>query len=169
DNWHDLDTCWSRRFLQEAKNILDPTSFEILKRKDTKQNRGNEKKDKTELEILSKIPPSIHYPKLDKSTTTTSSRSARTPFRVESWTSFIERVPNEEDVRGALKNNILDNLNIISTSKTTDRGIQENFERRQHLKTLWVLNINDEESLDERYEKDLRKKKTVKSLLQILA
>ncbi|CAG8529719.1 4399_t:CDS:10 [Ambispora gerdemannii] len=76
----------------------------------------------------------------DKSTITTKSTTARTPFSVESWTSFfkevqfddnIRRYPqpsfknydksydisNEEDVRGALKNNVFDNLHIITTSQ----------------------------------------------------
>ncbi|CAG8766851.1 21630_t:CDS:2, partial [Gigaspora rosea] len=44
------------------------------------QEKEKRTKDKTELEILSKIPPSIRYSKLDKSTTFTSSRSACTPF-----------------------------------------------------------------------------------------
>ncbi|CAG8847323.1 5561_t:CDS:2, partial [Racocetra persica] len=161
------------------KENVDPTSKELEKKK---------KRKKTELEVLSNIPPSIHYPKLDKSTSTTKASTARTPFPVMSWTSFIEEVrshqfnnthrryppplfkkynktydiSNEEDVRCALKNNILDNLNIITSSQqpvevykriskedNVSGGPDFIYKRVGRLllevevKTLWVLNIKD--------------------------
>ncbi|CAG8794461.1 19058_t:CDS:2, partial [Dentiscutata erythropus] len=83
---------------------------------------------------------------------------------------------NEEDVQSALKNNILDNLNIISTarqpteaykriSKEDDVIGHPDFVYKRvgkllliiEVKTFWVFNISNEVSLNERYQKDLKK------------
>lgn len=156
------------------------------------------------MEFLSIIPPPIHYPDLDKSTTTTKSTTARTPSPVKLWKSFIGEVQsyqfddsikqyprpsfktynepydisNEEDVRGALKNNIFDNLHIITTSRRPievfkriskeDNVIGEpDFIYKRvgklllpiEVKTLWVLYLESDEPLHERYEEDLKRKK----------
>ncbi|CAG8725921.1 4783_t:CDS:2, partial [Funneliformis mosseae] len=102
-----------------------------LRKKRKKQNQMK----KTELELLSTIPPPIYgasvyideapyYPDFDKSTSTIKSSTARTPLPIKCWASFFDEtydkgydISNEEDVRGALKNNLLDNLNIITASR----------------------------------------------------
>ncbi|RIB08087.1 hypothetical protein C2G38_2212545 [Gigaspora rosea] len=103
----------------------------------TSDKKEKRTKDKTELEILSKIPPSIRYSKLDKSTTFTSSRSACTPFEYKVGPS------NEED-----KTTLLVTLIYVGRFLLT-------------IEVKTRFKYNNEESLDERYEKDL-KKKTVK-------
>ncbi|CAG8601406.1 2617_t:CDS:2 [Diversispora eburnea] len=184
--------------IEEEKENIVPTSSELRKKR--KKQRQTYK---TELEVLSTIPPPIYYPDLDKCTTTTKSTTARKPFPVESWTSFLDEVQsyelddkikqyprpsfktydksydisNEEDVRGALKNNIFDNLHIITTSqqqieffkriskednvKGDPDFIYKNINELLiiiEVKTLWVLYLEDSESLHEKYKEDLRRK-----------
>lgn len=97
-------------------------------------------KVKTEVEVLSEMPPSIYFPDLKKRTNTTISSYSHTPYPVRNWSSFIEEVQslkfnktskrykrpkfhqyndvddisNEEDVRQALSVNVLENLNKIT-------------------------------------------------------
>ncbi|CAG8553579.1 3183_t:CDS:2, partial [Racocetra persica] len=182
----------------EKENLDKSTMTENNKRK--KQKRGS----KTELEFLSKIPPPIYYPNLDKGTTTTISPISRTPSSVKLWSSFLNSVKshqfdsnakqyasprfkdynqiynisNEEDVRGALKNNILDNLHILTTSRNPvevfkriakeDNIIGEpDFIYKQanklllivEVKTLWVLYLDNEEQLHTKFNEVLEKRK----------
>ncbi|CAG8489624.1 538_t:CDS:2 [Funneliformis mosseae] len=87
----------------------------MRKRKSTSTHRKKQDQSKkTELEFLSTIPPTIFYPDLEKSTSTTKSSTARTSLPIYDKSYVIS---NEDDVRGALKNNLLDNLNIITASR----------------------------------------------------
>ncbi|CAG8562636.1 4256_t:CDS:2 [Scutellospora calospora] len=172
-----------------------------LKEKSKKRKRTV----KTEFELLTTTPPPIYYPDLDKSTTTTKSSTARTPSPVKLWDSFLEEanlyqfddnikkyprptfksynkpydISNEEDVRGALKNNIFDNIHIITTSRQPievfkriskdDNVIGEPdfiYGRIGKLllpievKTFWILYLEGNESLHERYEEDLKRERS---------
>ncbi|CAI2189768.1 9503_t:CDS:2 [Funneliformis geosporum] len=232
--WFYLDDIWSIKFLKEAENLeSNEINFDdlketvntersqhkkflqtfwkgVIKECEKKNQPATEPKKKgkkqrlTELEFLSAIPPTIYYPDLDKSTTTTKSSTARTPSPVKLWNSFLEEVnsyqlddnikrysrpifksydksydiSNEEDVRGALKNNVFDNLHIITTSRQPievfkriskeDNVIGEpDFIYKRigklllpiEVKTLWVLYLEGDESLHKRYEYDLERKK----------
>ncbi|CAG8639936.1 2043_t:CDS:2, partial [Cetraspora pellucida] len=139
DNWHDLDIAWAKNFLK-AKKIIDQKAYVALKEKVRflfdkgrieRGDQGTRKREftklpkkrrrrravKTELELLSIIPLPIHYPDLDKSTTTTKSTTAQTP--------------------------------------TNDF---QNFTEDGEVKTFWVLYLDDDEKLHERYEEDLKRK-----------
>src|SRR5205085_995884 len=88
-------------------------------------------------------------------------------------------ISNEEDVRDALKHNIFDNLHFITMSQQPTEVFKRiskednvdgspDFIYKQfgklllmiEVKTLWVLYLEDNESLHKKYEKDLKRKES---------
>ncbi|CAG8575390.1 15012_t:CDS:2, partial [Acaulospora morrowiae] len=131
------------RFIKEFKKHKKDREASEKKNQIPGSAGSENKKRKTEAELLMVVPPRIRYPKLRKSASTTKSTAARTPDLVRGWTSFlnefqsyrsdntarqykrprfhryrgVDDISNEEDVRQALFVNILENLNRITTSR----------------------------------------------------
>ncbi|CAG8523249.1 13885_t:CDS:2 [Cetraspora pellucida] len=141
---YDLKKFWKKKIKKQKRKLIEikEEKESIIPTSKPRKKRNKQKHTyKTELEVLSTIPPPIYYPDLDEYTNTKSTM-ARKPFSVKSWTSFIDEVQscelddkikqysrpsfktyrsydisNEEDVREALKNIIFDNLHMITTSQ----------------------------------------------------
>ncbi|CAG8751929.1 10425_t:CDS:2, partial [Racocetra persica] len=170
--------------LVTTRVLLDPGAPTLLLERSNDSKRG------------------VNSERVNDGTATTKSSTARTPLPVKLWCSFINEVnsyevndddeiypcptfkkynnpydiSNEEDVRGALKNNVFDNLHLITTSKRPIevfkrisiedevKGEPDFIYKRIgklllpiEVKTQWVLFIQNE-LLHERYNRDLEKK-----------
>ncbi|CAI2188561.1 2340_t:CDS:10, partial [Funneliformis geosporum] len=162
-DWKTLDNFWSGRFLNEAKRLLKQSDFNDL------NNKGGQLTvervfDSGEvlsclLSILKVLSNNKAFGKMDRAvlegaesgtqrqrestnTTTTKSSTARTPDLVED-VKF-----HQFDVRQALSVNLYGNLNSITRDKLM---------LVVEVKTAWVLKLEVDKSLNEKYEDDLER------------
>ncbi|CAH1762733.1 95_t:CDS:2 [Entrophospora sp. SA101] len=111
-------------------------------------------------ELLSTILPPIYYTDLNKNTTTTISSTAYTPSPVKGWTSFFEEVQSCE-FDDSIKQ--YPQLYFKNYNKDYDISNEEDFGKLLltiEMKTFWVLHLEDNETLHEKYEKDLKRKES---------
>ncbi|CAI2188867.1 12496_t:CDS:10, partial [Funneliformis geosporum] len=141
-DWKTLDNFWSGRFLNEAKRLLKQSDFNDLNNKYTQSLKfrdpllsNNKAFGKMDRAVLEGAESGTQRQR-------ESTNTARTPDLVED-VKF-----HQFDVRQALSVNLYGNLNSITRDKLM---------LVVEVKTAWVLKLEVDKSLNEKYEDDLER------------